>query len=723
MLKTLDLDISYTSEEDDIYEDFFIPVLSKSVEYKRAVGYFSLSVLLNTPAAMSEIIENNGKIKILFSKVISEADFKAIKDGLSYKFEATEIPSFQEIVASNEDTLLRYRIRLLAYLFSTGRLEMKVALRRQGMFHQKTGIMLDKLGDAVSFSGSMNETNSALDPEFNSEEITVFKSWDPGQARYVTKHLSDFDKLWENRSSKATYVCDLPEIIESDLNIIAKQDDFTPKVADERRLLAKFFTKSNQRGERTPKVPTELFGEKFSMREHQLEALREWKKKEFEGILELATGTGKTITSIYAATRIIESNSGISLIVVVPYTDLAEQWVNELKLFNIRALRCYGKKDDWYPELKNYFARNIEKQSEFIALVVVNKTFKDRPFQSLMKNFDQTRTVFIGDECHHHSSQSFQDKLPYDAKFKLGLSATPFHYIDDNANDRLKSFYGQSVYTYSLYEAINNGVLTPYEYHPIPVELTLDEAEHYHELTDKIRQQFSYGSTNSNNKNEHLQALLMRRARLVGTASNKLVELEKLVIEQGVPTHSLFYCSDGSIQKDEFEFLEHESELTIESPMEEVKQRQAVGRLLRRHNVSASPFTSDESSFQRKEILQNFKDGVVSALIAMKCLDEGIDVPACSTAYILASSRNPRQFIQRRGRILRKSPGKDKAVIFDFVTVLPNTQIDKSPREINFFQNELGRVADFAKHSIHPLASIKKLNPWLEAYDLFHLVV
>ena len=195
------------------------------------------------------------------------------------------------------------------------------------------------------------------------------------------------------------------------------------------------------------------------------------------------------------------------------------------------------------------------------------------------------------------------------------------------------------------------------------------------------------------------------------------------MIEQGVPTHSLFYCSDGSIQKDEFEFLEHESELTIESPMEEVKQRQAVGRLLRRHNVSASPFTSDESSFQRKEILQNFKDGVVSALIAMKCLDEGIDVPACSTAYILASSRNPRQFIQRRGRILRKSPGKDKAVIFDFVTVLPNTQIDKSPREINFFQNELGRVADFAKHSIHPLASIKKLNPWLEAYDLFHLVV
>lgn len=723
MLKNIDLNISYTSEEDDLYEDFFIPILSTSVEYKRAVGYFSLSVLLNTPAAMSEIIKNDGKIKILFSKVISEFDFNTIKEGMNYSFEANEIPSFREIVASKEDTLLRYRVRLLSYLFYTGRLEMKVALRRQGMFHQKTGIMSDRFGNSVSFSGSMNETNSAVNPEFNSEEITVFKSWDIGQTQYVAKHLSDFNKLWSNESSNLTHVCDLPEVIRSDLNIIAQQDDFKPTLTDERRLLAKFLDNINVRKKQKPSVPTKLFGQKFSMREHQLEALREWTKKDYQGILELATGTGKTITAIFAATRIIENNEGISLIIVAPYVDLAEQWVNELKLFNINALKCYNKKTSWQTELKKYFARNTETQNEFIALVVVNKTFKDEPFQGLMKNFDLERTVFIGDECHHHSSQSFEDKLPYNAKFKLGLSATPFHYIDEVANDRLKSFYGNSVYKYSLYKAIKNRVLTPYEYHPIPVELTLDEADQYHRLTDKIRLQFSYSGTSSSNNNEHLQALLMRRARLIGTASNKLLKLEQLIIEKGVPSHSLFYCSDGSIQKDEFEFPSSPDEIIGEDPINELKQRKAVGKLLRQNRVSASPFTSDESSSKRKEILRMFKDGEVSALIAMKCLDEGIDVPACSTAYILASSRNPRQFIQRRGRILRRSPGKDRAIIYDFVVVLPGGQVDQAPREVSFFQNELGRVADFAKNSINPLSSTKPLNTWLEAYDLFHLVV
>lgn len=722
MLRDIQLNISYTSEEDDIYESFFIPVLANSVEYKRAVGYYSLGVLLNTPAAMSGIIENNGKIKIIFSKIVSKFDFNAIKDGYDYSFEDDEIPSFKEIVEYNDDSLLRYRVRLLAYLFNTGRLEMKVALRRQGMFHQKTGIMSDKYGNSISFSGSMNETTSALDPEYNSEEITVFKSWDVGQAQYVAKHSKDFDKLWANESSDATHVCDLPEIIRAELNIISLQDNFKPSFSEERRLLEKFIN-NDDNNRKKPKVPDKLFGQPFSMREHQINALKEWQQKGFQGILELATGTGKTITAIYAATKIIESNRGVSLIIVAPYIDLAEQWVNELKLFNINALKCYGNKKEWHPQLKKYFERNSDTQSEFIALVVVNKTFKNKPFQSLLSKFDFARTVFIGDECHHHSSQSFENKLPYDAAFKIGLSATPFHYIDEEANARLRNFYGDPVYSYSLYEAINNGILTPYEYHPIPVELTLDEADKYHELTDKIRQQFSYGQTNTTNKNEHLQALLMRRARLIGTATNKLLQLEKLIAENGVPSHSLFYCSDGSVQQDEFEFSDLSEAAPAETQNNEIKQRKAVGMLLRKNRISASPFTSDESSSQRKDILRAFKHGEVNALIAMKCLDEGIDVPACSTAFILASSRNPRQFIQRRGRILRRSPGKEKAVIYDFVVVLPKGQIDDAPREINFFQNELARVADFAKNSIHPLTSIKPLNPWLEAYDLFHLVV
>ena len=719
MLKDLNLNFSYTSEEDDIFEDFFVPALSNSIEYKRAVGYFSLGVLLNTPAAISELVSKNGEIKLLFAKIVSNAEFDTIKEGISYSFPTNELPNFQELLNETTNTLLAYRVRLLAYLFSTGKLKMKVALRRQGIFHQKIGLMRDETGDLISFNGSMNETESALHPELNSEEITVFKSWKDGQQDYVKKHARDFDRLWSNESSETTYVCELPDIISENLNIISQQQNFQPTLDDERKLIAIYLAKVDSNSRSTPRIPKEMFGREFKRHEHQKEAQRNWKNNGYHGILELATGTGKTITAIYAATKLAELNKGFSIIISAPYVDLADQWVEELKLFNIQSLKCYGNRNQWYSKLSAYFSRNNSRQDEFIAIVVVNRTLQSKSFQTLLQNFNFDRTMFIGDECHHHGSISFQNKLPSNAKFKLGLSATPFHYMDENANDRLKQFYGDVVYSYTLYQAIENGILTPYEYHPIPVILTNDEASEYHQLTDKIGKMISVGGSSGDGNDEHLKALLMRRARLVGTASNKLVELEKLVSNKSVPDHSLFYCSDGSVSNDE-------NNITFglnEDSRQEIKQRMAVGQILRDKGVTASPFTANETRSQRKQILSMFKEAEVKSLIAIKCLDEGIDIPACSTAYLLASSRNPRQFIQRRGRILRKASGKDKAVIYDFVVVLPDNSLGHENRDIDFFKHELERVADFAKHSINPMTSLTPLHSWLKAYDLFHLVV
>ena len=719
MLKGLGLNFSYTSEDDDLFDDFFVPALSNSVEYKRAVGYFSLGVLLNTPSAMDQIVEKNGKIKILFGQVVSEADFEAIKTGLEYNFPEDTIPNFTEILERADNSLLTYRVRLLAYLFSMGQLEIKVAFRKRGLFHQKIGIMIDESSNIVTFNGSMNETESALNPEFNSEEITVFKSWNSGQIQYVQNHCDNFDKLWSNNSSSATYVCDLPEVISENLNIISRQPGFVPSLEQERNLIAEFLQRTDTRSRTTPRVPTHLFNQIFKMREHQIDALRCWKENGYNGILELATGTGKTITAIFAATKIAERNAGISLIVSVPYVNLADQWCEELKLFNIHALKCYGLQKDWYSKLSSYCERNDTNQDEFIAIVVVNKTLKNEAFQKQINKFDMDRTFFIGDECHHHGSASFNDKVPADARFKLGLSATPFHYMDEDANFRLKEIYGDTVYSYSLYQAIENNVLTPYEYHPIPVELTTDEAEEYYKITDKIGKMVASSGLPIGDENEHLKSLLMRRARLVGTATNKLTELQKLISQKPVPNHSLFYCSDGSTSSDEQDLLDDS-----DGPTEnEVKQRTLVGRLLRSKGVTASPFTATETQSQRREILNMFKAGDIKSLIAIKCLDEGIDVPACSTAYILASSRNPRQFIQRRGRILRKSEGKEKAIIYDFVAVLPQNGYEDNTKDVDFFKNELARVADFATHSINPLTALKPLHKLLKKYDLFHLVV
>jgi superfamily II DNA or RNA helicase len=196
-----------------------------------------------------------------------------------------------------------------------------------------------------------------------------------------------------------------------------------------------------------------------------------------------------------------------------------------------------------------------------------------------------------------------------------------------------------------------------------------------------------------------------------------MVELEALLGAQPVEPYSLFYCSDGRTLVD----LEDDDADVVFDDTAEIKQRHAVAQALLKRGVRVSPFTSDESRWQRREILRTFKNGETQAMVAIRCLDEGIDVPACRTAYLIASSRNPRQFIQRRGRILRRAEGKDRARIFDFVVVMAEGRLASDELAGDFLRNELGRVADFARHSLYPASSIEPLLPYLRKYDLEHL--
>ena len=721
MFRTLSLKTSYTSETDDLYSDFFVPTLSESVSYQRAVGFFSTAVLLGTPTAMSQIAESNGKIELIFGKLVSCSEFEAIRDGDRDPWKGENFPSFDAVVKENSGSLLEYRIRILAWLFRSGRLEMKVAIRPDGMFHQKIGILKDRVGDTISFSGSMNETTSALDPRFNSEEITTFKSWDPGQNEYVENHKKSFAKLWSGETGSATIVTSIPEAIEAGLNIVSESFPDRPETEEERSKVKEFIAQKSSTLVSKPSVPATLNGKPFEMRSHQLEALREWAGNSYNGILELATGSGKTITAIYAATRLLEKNNGMTLLIAVPYQDLADQWCKELELFNITPLRCYGARSEWEPTFKAFFARNRAGQQELLALVVVNKTLKAQHFQDLATQLDPARLIFIGDECHHHGSEGYVGKTLPGAKFRLGLSATPFHYLDEERNERLKAIYDKRVSRYTLTDAVNDKVLTPYEYHPIPVELTEAEASEYLDLSDQIARIFATAIREKKGaSDQRLKALLMRRSRLIGAAANKLPALEALLEAQGnVDPFSLFYCGDGKtrIEQDDLDLDdEHDDDVSI-------KQRHAVSRLLANKGVRVSPFTSDENRWQRRTILQKFKDGETEALVAIRCLDEGIDVPACRTAYLLASSRNPRQFVQRRGRILRRSEGKDFAKIYDFVVLLPENAVTSTQDSGDFLRNELGRVADFAQNSLYPASSVEPLMPWLRRYGLEHLAV
>ena len=233
MFRKLALKANYSSEADNLYEDFFVPVLSQATVYKRAVGYFSLGVLLNAPAAMAHLVEANGRVEIIFGKLVALSDFEAIREGLINPWDGAELPSFADLIAEHPASLLSYRIRMLAWLFANERLEMKVALRPEGLFHQKIGIFEDRLGDHISFSGSMNETISALDPRYNSEEISVFRSWKEGQCEYADSHRANFETLWSGETGSATIVTSIPEAIASGLRFIAEQYPEKPISSEE----------------------------------------------------------------------------------------------------------------------------------------------------------------------------------------------------------------------------------------------------------------------------------------------------------------------------------------------------------------------------------------------------------------------------------------------------------------------------------------------------------
>lgn len=721
MLRNLELKTNYSSESDNLYFDFFLPALSEARVYRRAVGYFSLGVLLNTPAAMSRIAGSDGRIELIFGQLVSHADFEALQAGLGQLPIGSDFPSFEELIAQHQGTLIEYRTRLLAWLFGSGRLEMKMAVRPEGLFHQKVGLLEDGFDDAVSFTGSMNETMSALDPRYNSEEIAVFKSWQAGQREYVENHRETFARLWSGDTGSSTIICPLPEAIEAGLRMVADRFPERPTPHDEDRKVRAFLGTKFGGAQSKPRVPETLGGKPFKMRVHQLTALRKWSENGNNGILELATGAGKTVTAIYAAVKTIEANDGIALVVAVPYQDLADQWCEELRLFNIHAIKCYGSRDDWEPQIQAYLARTRGDRAEFIAIVVVNRTLATGHFQTYVKQFEQGRLFFIGDECHHHGSEMFVGKLFPEARFRIGLSATPFHYLDEEKNVRLVAVYDRSVFQYGLSEAVDDEVLTPYEYIPVVVELTDTEAQEYADLSSQISRLFAAEKGKKGSAgNERLTGLLMRRARLIGGAERKLPELRALLESQGeVENYSLFYCGDGRtrVERDPDEGADEDEAVSID------KQRFAVAQLLQSRGISVSPFTSDESRWQRREILRRFKTAETTALVAIRCLDEGIDVPACRTAYLIASSRNPRQFVQRRGRILRRAEGKEFAKIFDFVVVLPEGVGVDAGMAGDFLRAELSRVADFARNSLYPASSIKPLLPWLRKYELEHFAV
>ncbi|ACB50246.1 hypothetical protein cce_0895 [Crocosphaera subtropica ATCC 51142] len=425
-----------------------------------------------------------------------------------------------------------------------------------------------------------------------------------------------------------------------------------------------------------PQIP-----ESIKLRDYQQEAVINWFTNKGRGTLKMATGSGKTITALAIATELYETIKLQVLLVLCPYRHLVLQWERECKKFNLNPILAFESVYNWQSQLATELYNIQCKQKPFLTIITTNSTLINQGFQSQVKFFPE-KTLIVGDEAHHLGSPRLESSLPRNIGLRLALSATPERYFDEEGTDALLNYFGDIIKPeFTLADAIKKQALVPYLYYPIFVNLTESEAFTYAKLTQRIG--WALGKNDNLKNNDNLTSLLIQRSRLIGTAENKLTALRKLMKTLLETKHTLFYCGDG--------YLENE-------PNNYQKQISAVTHILGRElGYRVNTYTAENTLAEREKIRQQLQKGDLQGIVSIRCLDEGIDIPEIQQAVILASSGNPHQFIQRRGRVLRPYPDKKQAIIYDMIVMPPDLDRETWEVERNLLRKELKRFVEFGK--------------------------
>jgi superfamily II DNA or RNA helicase len=311
---------------------------------------------------------------------------------------------------------------------------------------------------------------------------------------------------------------------------------------------------------------------------------------------------------------------------------------------------------------------------------------------------------------HNLGASRIRELLPEKIRFRLGLSATPERHRDEEGTAAIFDYFGGVVFEYGIRQAIKDKILCPYHYHPVVVDLTDEEGEEYWRLTQEIGRKFPRDE--DSDLPDVVKMLLIRRARLLASCANKLPALSAALdgLDNKV-SKAMIYCGDGRVED-----LASEDEALI-------RQVDAAVRLLgNSHKLIVRRFTCSEPMSEREDILNHLRDGSLDAVVAIRCLDEGIDVPDVRMGFLLASSTNPRQFIQRRGRLLRRAEGKTHAEIWDFIVRPPDMggKVDAETfnLERKLFARELARVVDFCQTAENGDSALGLLADLRRRYNL-----
>ena len=714
----------YRSLIDDMVRDFYIPCLENAVSYRRAVGFFSSSSLVEVSQGIAKMAQNGGKIRIVASPYLSDEDIEAIKTGYENRKEVIE----QALLRQLHEPVNYYaseRMNMLANLVADGILDIRIAYTMDrsgmGMYHEKMGIIEDDEGNVIAFSGSNNESATAM--SINYETMDVFRNWgDSSEKERVQLKCNAFHSIWNNNEPNI-------EVMEFENITKALIEKYRRKSTNFNIDKEEYPDGVSAEGERSidkttiaPRIP-----EGFELRDYQVEAIDKWEEQDFKGIFDMATGTGKTYTGLGAAARLSKRlEDRLALIIVCPYQHLVEQWVEDIVLFGMKPIIGYSSsiQRSWKKNLESAIRDQKLKvrKREFFCFVTTNATFSSVFVQNQLSKIKSDILLMV-DEAHNFGADNLRRLLLPNYKYRLALSATLDRHGDPEGTEALYRYFGGKCIEYSLEKAIGEGKLTPYKYYPVIVSLSDIELQEYDNLTTQIAKCLTKDKRGKTVLSEKGKRLALQRSRLVAGASGKIQALEKYIMPYIEDKHILVYCGATTV------FDGNQENMQIDN--DEIRQIDLVTDLLgNKLHMKVSQFTSKENVEERNILKREFADGSnLQALIAIKCLDEGVNIPKIKTAFILASTNNPKEYIQRRGRVLRLAEGKDYAEIYDFITLprkldeVTGITEEQMKRELTLVKNELCRAEEFARIALNSVTASAILDDIRTAYDLQDYII
>ena len=669
----------YMLPADPFHEEVLIPAFNATENVACMMGFFTSGVLASlAPGLATYIARTHTTFRLLISPYLSTQDAKAIEAGMRTPHEAA-VSALQDLVVT-QDALASHTLTCLSWLLQRDRMEIRVALMKNALFHPKVWLFT-RHSDVLAAHGSSNMTPMGL--HHNVEQVAVSRSWHTTDQHYITStFLAHFDTLWHNRD-RHCHVLRMPDAIRQ--RIINTYETNSPPTEDDlRRHLAAVTSSSDRDAFRIPEPEEPAFRIPSHLRyadgpyAHQGEAVAAWRNADGRGILEMATGSGKTITALICAHQLYENRKPLFIVVSAPYVPILQQWFDEMTAFGLRPinLSALGGRAKRGTTLRRLAGRLRTGLSDVESVVISHDMLCTEEFRASIAKFGAASLLLIADESHHLGRGSFINDPPSIFTYRLGLSATPDRQYDPVGTAKLQEFLGEILYRFPLCRAIGT-CLVEYDYYIHPAYLTEEEMEEWYRLTQLIRT--NAWRTTEGRRDDYLERLFRDRRRLLETASHKLSVLRRLLDaeDRDALRHTLIYASDKA-----------PSQLT------------AVNALLSELGFLFHPITANETSdrHQMRKIIKSFQQGHIQILTAKRVLDEGVNIPQISTAFILASTTVERQWTQRRGRLLRKSPdtGKTHSVIHDLVALpSPGTGDDRAA-ERSLVSGELSRVEEFA---------------------------